>query len=236
MKEQQDAELQIMRGPVSSKGVAKIKKHRAPRLQPLPRPSTSTSESSQYIWTPVGQHRNEIRVLDLDSGVGNAPLRGRLRPVVLGSSLKIKYETISYAWGDTTLVDNILVDNKSIPILASAGSALRNLRVSNTIRTLWIDFVCIDQKNDREKGHQVGMMADIFQSSRWIIAHLEDDEDNTAKRAFDGIAVIYEALLDPAGGLEMVDVPHLKIEDWCSLRENIDLLAIKGIMTKPYFK
>lgn len=236
MKGRKDAELEVVRGPVSSKVVARIKKHRAPRLQPLPPPSTSTSESKQYMWTPVDQHRKEIRVLDLDLGVGNSPLRGRLRHVVLGSSSKPKYETISYAWGDTTLVDNILVDNKSIPIPASAGSALRNLRASHTIRTLWIDCVCIDQKNDREKGHQVGMMADIFQSSRWTIAHLENDEDNTAKRAFDGIAVIYEALLDPAGGLEMVDVPHLKIKDWCSLRENIDLLAIKGIMTKPYFK
>jgi hypothetical protein len=193
------------------------------------------------MWTPVDKHRKGIRLLDLDAGVGHSPLRGHLRHVFMDSLLKPEYETISYVWGDTALVEKCLVGDKSIPIPASAGSALRCMRLPDAIRTLWIDCICIDQSNDCEKGHQVGLMADIFQSSRRTLAHLGDNDDDTAERAFDGLATVCDAWLESARDKQMPDgtygrIEDRKIQDWSSLRETIDLLAIKAIMAKPYFK
>lgn len=163
-------------------------------------------------------------------------MQGRLRNVFLRSPPKREYETISYAWGDTSLVDNIRIGDRSIRIPASAGSALRSMRSPGMIRTLWIDCICIDQDNDREKGHQVGLMVDIFQSSIWTLAHLGDDNDGRAKRAFDGVADIYKALQGSAEGLGISDWSQIKIRYPRSLRAKVDLKAIKGIMMRPYFR
>jgi hypothetical protein len=143
----------------------------------------------RYQWRPLDKARQEIRVLDLRPGTGDAPLSGQLRHVFLDESKKPHYETISYAWGDTDLVDNISVDGKNsndIRLSASAGSALRCMRLPARTRTLWIDCICIDQDNSQEKGHQVALMADVFQNSRRTLAHLGDDKDDTAEQAFSG--------------------------------------------------
>jgi hypothetical protein len=153
--------------------------------------------------------------------------------VFLDGSSKPEYETISYAWGHTALVDNCLLGDKSIPIPASAGSALRCMRSSVKTRTLWIDCICIDQTNDHEKGHQVGLIADIFQNSRQTLAYLGDVDEVTAKHASIGFVVISTALLNSEGTYAQVE--NRKIENWSSLRQMIDLEAIKAIILNPYF-
>ena len=193
---------------------------------------------SEYQWRPVDGMRKEIRVLDLDPGTGTASLSGQLRHVFLDESDKADFITISYAWGDAALVDEVSVDGKIIPIPASAGSALRCMRSPVETHTFWIDCICIDQYNVREKGHQVGLMADIFQYSTGTLAHLGDDHDNTAKRAFDGFLAVSEAWQESYR--QQSDVTHagienIEIQNWSSLRETIDMAAIKAIMQKAYF-
>jgi len=153
--------------------------------------------------------------------------------VFLDGSSKPEYETISYAWEDTALVDNCLLGDESMPIPASAGSALRCMRSSVKTRTLWIDCICIDQTNDHEKGHQVGLMADIFQNSRQTLAYLGDVDEVTAQRATIGFLVISTAWLNSEGTHAQVE--DRKIENWSALRQTIDLEAIKAIIMKPYF-
>lgn len=199
---------------------------------------------SEYQWRPVDRARKEIRVLDLGPGTGTESLGGQLRHVFLDESDKPEYETISYAWGDYALVDSISVDSKRIPIPASAASALRCMRLPTRTRTLWIDCICIDQNNDHEKGHQVGLMADIFQSSCETLAHLGDDVDNTAERGFWGLQVVCNAWIESKTSNYGERVPKgqyghdtsREIRHWSSLRKRIDLAAIKTIISRPYFK
>jgi hypothetical protein len=195
----------------------------------------------KYQWRPLDKARQEIRVLDLRPGTGDAPLSGQLRHVFLDESKKPHYETISYAWGETDLFDNISVVGQNIHIPVSAGSALRCIRFPDKTRTLWIDCVCINQNNEHEKTHQVSLMADIFQKSCRTLAHLGDDDENTARRAFDGLFAIAKAWLESYYGKKESDnkyskIADLEIQNWSSLRETIDLMAIKAIMEKPYFK
>jgi len=100
-------------------------------------PSSLASVMSMmdYQWRPLDNTRKEIRVLNLEPGAGDPSLSGQLRHVFLDESGKTDYETISYAWGDTALVDSILVDGTRIPIPASAGSALRCMRSPVGIRS-----------------------------------------------------------------------------------------------------
>ena len=69
------------------------------------------------------------------------------------------------------------------------------MRSRGITRSVWIDCICIDQNNDCEKRHQVSLMAEIFQSSFWTLAHSSaDDDDGIAERAFDHFSMMNEAL------------------------------------------
>jgi len=121
-----------------------------------------------YRWQPLNKERQEIRLLDLKAGAETSFLSGKLRHVFLSDPVKPRYETVSYAWGESALVKSIVVDEKSISIPASAAAALRCIRLPQCDRTIWIDCICINQDNDNEKSHQVGLMA---RSSPTLFGH-----------------------------------------------------------------
>ncbi|KAL0472944.1 heterokaryon incompatibility protein domain-containing protein [Neurospora intermedia] len=50
--------------------------------------------------------------------------------------------------------------------------ALLALRQPNQDRLLWIDAICIDQDNHKEKGHQVGRMRQIYENAEQVLIWL----------------------------------------------------------------
>lgn len=189
----------------------------------------------RYRWRPLDKARQEIRVLDLDPGAGDTPLKGQLRHVFLGESDKPHYETISYAWDDTALVSSITVDGHRVSIPASAASALRCMRSRCVVRALWIDCICIDQDDDRKKGHQVGLMANVFQNARRTLAFL-GDHDDTTKHAFDSLNVVCDALINSgSGSTSWMPEEIVKLQIWASIYDKIHLPAIIRILEKKYF-
>ena len=59
--------------------------------------------------------------------------------------------------------------------------ALKRLRQPTQGRIVWVDALCIDQDNVKEKIHQVAMMGDIYRSSSRVLIWLGEhalDEDN----------------------------------------------------------
>ena len=199
----------------------------------------------RYQWLSLDSKHQEIRVLDFDAGAGELPLNGSLRHVYLDAP-DAGYETISYEWGDYSLVASIWLDDERLRIPASAASALRCMRLPNKSRTLWIDCICIDQHDDHEKSHQVGMMADIFQNSSCTLIYLDDDNDSsTTERAFDGFTIIYDTLLAKnivRQGGDYLNLWTGAFDDWYDLEvcssiiDNIHLKAVYDILSKPYFR
>jgi len=76
----------------------------------------------------------------------------------------VSYEALSYAWGAASQEEySISMTGGSImKIGANLFEALRNLRLPDRDRILWVDAVCIDQQNPKERGHQVRQMGDIY--------------------------------------------------------------------------
>lgn len=76
------------------------------------------------------------------------------------------YEALSWCWGHAkqNAYINIRKEGKVYAKYVSPElvAALKALRHPKQDRYLWIDAVCIDQKNDQEKNHQVEMMCDIY--------------------------------------------------------------------------
>lgn len=84
----------------------------------------------------------------------------------------LPYEALSYTWGCSELSNIIHVNGCYLGITHNLYSALVDLRYQDRQRVLWIDAVCIDQKNDKERGHQVGQMGNIYHEANGVIFRL----------------------------------------------------------------
>ncbi|KAF2093294.1 HET-domain-containing protein, partial [Rhizodiscina lignyota] len=72
------------------------------------------------------------------------------------------YEPISYAWGDLTDTCEIICNRLPHFITINLFQALRRFRRMQP-RLLWADNICIDQKSNLEKNHQVAFMKEIYE-------------------------------------------------------------------------
>jgi hypothetical protein len=72
------------------------------------------------------------------------------------------YTAISYVWGNPEKIKAILVDGRSLKITANLFSALKDLRHQTMPLLLWVDGICINQKDNEEKGMQIRLMGQIM--------------------------------------------------------------------------
>lgn len=84
-------------------------------------------------------------------------------------STTVSYEALSYTWGGMDKPDSIKINGKRLGITYNLHHALRNLQLRNRDRILWVDAICINQGNHKERGHQVRQMADIYRNADSVI-------------------------------------------------------------------
>jgi len=96
----------------------------------------------------------------------------------------IKYEALSWRWGDETKGLYIIMIKKYGEIYKkrvseTLGLALKYLRGEKD-RILWINAICIDQQNRDERSSQVAMMSLVYTGATQVCVWLgEDDEEST---------------------------------------------------------
>jgi hypothetical protein len=56
---------------------------------------------------------------------------------------------------------------------------LRHLRYENVSRRLWIDAICINQRDDIEKGYQIQQMQHVYRHARPVIISLGIASENS---------------------------------------------------------
>ncbi|KAH6721501.1 heterokaryon incompatibility protein-domain-containing protein, partial [Leptodontidium sp. MPI-SDFR-AT-0119] len=97
-----------------------------------------------------------IRLVILEPVRGEDPVRCRLIHVSLDDNPQ--YESLSYAWGDSSVTTPIYIDGKAIPVTENLESALVNLRDESLEnpkdRVLWVDAICINQMHIPERNDQ----------------------------------------------------------------------------------
>lgn len=114
----------------------------------------------------------QIRIIELQPGVGDAPIKIKLIPTSLKGA--ISYQALSYAWGDIHITVPIAVDGLPYSITTNLYIALRNLRGPTQPRLLWVDAVSINQHDNEEKSEQVNSMDVIYASANTCLAWLGD--------------------------------------------------------------
>ncbi|KAK0514932.1 hypothetical protein JMJ35_002311 [Cladonia borealis] len=132
---------------------------------------------------------DEIRLLHLLPRSASREVRIKIETVTLSADQHPQYEALSYAWGSTKDPSRVVVTvdhtygfknralvsfpiSRSISVTRNLAEALPYLRDATKPRTLWIDAICIDQKNGKEKGEQVSRMGEIFKSSSQVLVWL----------------------------------------------------------------
>lgn len=125
----------------------------------------------------------------------------------------IEYEALSYTWGGSDKPHEIELNDKILPVTKNLSLALRNLRYPHQDRILWIDAICIDQSNDKERGHQVLQMASIYKRAEQVViwlgpATMETDLVLQTMSRFDKEAVKHACKDWKASDKQWLDIWH----------------------------
>ena len=139
------------------------------------------NKMSNSLYQPLDQNRKEIRLLRVKAGSGTQRLQCELRQRFLDLKRKPRYETISYCWGDPRPSAQIWLSGTRKSIPACAEIVLRRMRLPDADRVLWIDAVCINQDDPEERGHQVGIMYEIYSNTQKNLVWLGEDDGTTAE-------------------------------------------------------
>ena len=96
---------------------------------------------------------------------------------------KVSYKALSYAWGDEAASEQILLDGATSHVRPNLFAFLRTLSdpkmkaLLSPDDYLWIDAICIDQENVRERNHQVRLVNQIYSKARQVIIWLGESTD-----------------------------------------------------------
>jgi hypothetical protein len=133
-----------------------------------------------YQPLPAGSH---FRLLKLQAGSDEDPIACQLRvnriPDESTPGTGPGYEAVSYAWGSPNPTHKITINGWPYTVRQNLWSFLKHKRNPTTHSTLWIDALCINQKDVVERGAQVQLMGSIYRSAGRVIAWLGDECDNS---------------------------------------------------------
>ncbi|KAI9781999.1 MAG: hypothetical protein M1839_005592 [Geoglossum umbratile] len=137
------------------------------------------SSGDAYASTPINSADYEIRVLELLPGPEGSQLSGTLiRHSLEDECANRPYEALSYVWGEAAAARTIkLGQNSSLKITENLEAALQVLRYQDRARMIWVDAICINQDDVKERDHQVQLMRRIYRNAKMVRVWLDLDID-----------------------------------------------------------
>ena len=130
---------------------------------------------SQY--TALKKDEQEIRVVTLHAGADRDPISCTIENTLLSQAQP--FTALSYCWGSEADFVEIVLNGETVNIRRNLWRFLHSLRHLKGTICIWVDYICIDQNNVVERGHQVQLMADIYRSARGAYAWLGDATHRT---------------------------------------------------------
>jgi len=120
----------------------------------------------------------------------NAPIQCHLFDYSLRESAKRTdaYDALSYVWGRKDNLQFISIGKHYLRVTENLYKALLHFRYRSVERIIWVDAVCIDQKNDKEKEQQIQLMAKIYGLANRVVVWLGEALDDS-DRALEEIRV-----------------------------------------------
>lgn len=179
--------------------------------------------NGKFQYKPLDLNSKCIRLLEVLSESNTGRIKCDLREVSLDNDPG--YIALSYTWDRNMQAKEIEVKGRLLTIGQNLWRFLhRYLLASESTRSfLWIDALCIDQANVRERNHQVNQMREIYAGANSVIVWLGDEvDDTTTQLAYD--LVIGSNRLPP--GNENDTPRH---------RPKKQLEALRTLFDEPYY-
>jgi hypothetical protein len=89
------------------------------------------------------------------------------------------YDALSYVWGNPHEQLPIFIHEHSFDVTVNLHAALLRLRNHSIERILWVDAICINQTDSKEKGQQIQSMAKIYGHANRVVVWLGEAEDDS---------------------------------------------------------
>ncbi|KAI8711064.1 HET domain-containing protein [Fusarium sp. LHS14.1] len=135
---------------------------------------------SEFQYRGLDHTKASIRLLRIEKGWWFDDISCSLFETFLNADQVSTYKALSYAWGGGSKDKHqILVNNQSFMVKDNLFSALRHIRHTDQDVLLWVDAVCINQKNDQEKGHQVKQMGRVYSTAEEVLIWLGTGNEDT---------------------------------------------------------
>ncbi len=165
-------------------------------ISPLSRALSGLSDPGRGVYKKLDQEKQEIRLIHILPGPRDDMLRCRMSCISLQDPDATPYECISYCWGGLQDSENIAIYPEELfsafgqplpaesahilPITKNLYTALQYFRSKDKERVLWVDALCINQRNLSERGAQVAMMRQIFANSTSTVVWVGESDQKTA--------------------------------------------------------
>lgn len=158
-----------------------------------------------FQYSPLDSRKGEIRLVTLLPGKTGDAIRCTLSTACLDNAPK--FTALSYVWGNPSETKPIILDGKPFAITVNLEAGLQVIRKRWRRSVLWIDAICINQKDDQEKNTQVPQMRRLYSEAPKALVWLGPSSPNSerfvswakaqvAKRRSTSTASYYWAWLD----------------------------------------
>lgn len=108
---------------------------------------------------------------------------GLIQCTISHSTIGSDYVCLSYAWGDSEWQRKIIINGKPFFVRKNLFKFLSVGRVKRpSPQALWIDALCIDQGNIRERNHQVQQMGRIYSQAKEVLVWIGISQDESPSR------------------------------------------------------
>lgn len=144
-------------------------------LRRLLQPPCPWPEYSAY--KPLDRDHQEIRLLHVQLDPSTLRIHGHLEHASLQSPPS--YEALSYYWGPPDFVKAISLDGEEVFIRHSLHQCLVALCLQGQGNPLWLDAICINERDVEERSWQVSMMSDIYRSAEIVKAWIGEPNADT---------------------------------------------------------
>jgi hypothetical protein len=148
------------------------------------RAASSTNELRSYEYQPLIESKREIRILRLLRRTGRPEICCEF--VITSVDEAPPFEAVSYTWGEEAMTEGIVIEGRRLLVSPTVSKWLRYRRSFFSEAYLWIDAVCINQKDNNEKMSQLLIMRDIYSlATRTIVwlAHPTEIDDSYKARS-----------------------------------------------------
>ena len=200
----------------------------------------SPPSSPLGIYPPLKDSTRAVRFLEILPCLNSATeIRCRLFESSLAENPR--YVALSYVWGslDRECMANIQVQGTPVAVTPSQAQILLALRSrgEDSVPAIWLDFLCINQRDMRERSTQVLLMNRVFAQAKDVIIGLGEAVETDEKGIdFLGNVAALSSLSHYVGGTEHSDLSDSIQKAVNAIEASNDWEALAMLFRGPWWK